>query len=1040
MQTGRLGNVFTGLLSGFALASGLAQYWLNCGTTLPAQTGLAAMLGLAIIVWRILNRPILSGSLANAVTLFVLSAATMLLPTMFSFCGRLVTATGIDPTTSRTAQTAYFGCVATATLLILVVSVLRMVASGSSGGSTAIGLLHGALFICPWLGPRGCGLVAAFLGLIGFVVVLIRWSRQSVSKQSETTSYRVVSNERVSTLAIRGGLIAVGLLWVTAQRMERQIVPESFIFSMVEFAMLLGGLAFGSKHPSQQPQRILTLGAITVAAGSWLCLAAVPMWTWLALQENVHLSQVWLLWPLRLGLILPVLAPLAIFNGQLMHLGRAVLAPQSDSECTGGRPPRSPVSALVLIAAMVSSMWLLPSLGVWWLTLIGSSILVALAALCCDWSQVWDEVDRLVTLRNWRKWRFVGALILVGFAITAPVWVRYQPADPARLLFDGNVFAAHRQRTPWEQLPAIDEARVAFVSEADNGTLTAWKLRGSTFLIRENGIPKGSFASRPQLAPRYLPEVLATVLPMTVFNGPQSVLLLGVRGGEPLATVAAFPLQRVLAIEPDRGVSEFARRLLSESGSLAVSEDSWFETRICEPTLALQTLREKFDVILASPNQPSLPSAAIGFTAESLRAAGSCLTNDGVLAIRFSHADLGPRPIRVLAKTLSSVFAHVAAIEMVPGELLFVATNSLQGLARDGFVERLQRPQVRELLASCGWDWSSPLRLGLQDADAIAAWAGHRDGAINEAANSTWPFRLPTEVMKWDSKIQQVRAELQKHERFLMAWGGPDAETADVATRLSEWDLSRQVVRRHADEFWAYRKQVKDHMTKSPRSMIQQVGLKQTESGLHPDDERRLRYFRTLGDVSKRPHPTAADFDRIRQYETPFDPLVTPFLHGEIAELSPRCEPRDIANELRHRLASVNFTAAGDRSIRNVTDALEFLNTNPDALPDAAERFDQINSLLQTLLHRWHARGTFKPISSKVALNDIERSISAAESTFVTCDAIAATQAVCPVAWHARQTFIDRQLVRRLRTYRSDVLAHFIKTEQTKAELKTQSE
>ena len=460
--------------------------------------------------------------------------------------------------------------------------------------------------------------------------------------------------------------------------------------------------------------------------------------------------------------------------------------------------------------------------------------------------------------------------------------------------------------------------------------------------------------------------------------------------------------------------------------------DDRLETRVCDPALAVRTINEKFDVIIASADQPSLPQAANSFTVESLRSAARCLNDDGLFAIRFQHIDLGPRSIRALAATMSAAFREVTAVEIAPGELLFLGTQSERGFAREGFVERWQRPHVRKLLASAGWDWCAPLRLSMLNGEAIEQLVSQPGGIVNVASRSTWPFRLPTEVMRWENKLQQVQTELAKHSRFLLAWGGDEAQNADVAARLSEWELSRAIIRRHQDEFWAYRKQVKDHMTGSTRAMIQQVSHTKTESGLHPDDDRRLRYFRTIGELAKNSRLTETDLDRLRRFESPFDPLVTQFLHQEVVELSSRCSDREPTAELRHRLAAIYFSTPADRSIRNVADAMQFVNSTPAAITDKAERFDQLNALLQMLLSRWSARGEFRPTSSRVALNDIERSIAAAETSFATLDMLAAEGIVPAAEWSARKQYLERRLVRPLRTYRGQVLQQYVKNERTK--------
>lgn len=214
--------------------------------------------------------------------------------------------------------------------------------------------------------------------------------------------------------------------------------------------------------------------------------------------------------------------------------------------------------------------------------------------------------------------------------------------------------------------------------------------------------------------------------------------------------------------------------------------------------------------------------------------------------------------------------------------------------------------------------------------------------------------------------------------------------------------------------------------------MIQQVSHTKTESGLHPDDDRRLRYFRTIGELAKNSRLTETDLDRLRRFESPFDPLVTQFLHQEVVELSSRCSDREPTAELRHRLAAIYFSTPADRSIRNVADAMQFVNSTPAAITDKAERFDQLNALLQMLLSRWSARGEFRPTSSRVALNDIERSIAAAETSFATLDMLAAEGIVPAAEWSARKQYLERRLVRPLRTYRGQVLQQYVKNERTK--------
>ncbi|TXT35131.1 MAG: hypothetical protein FD138_1504 [Planctomycetota bacterium] len=983
MQNTRWWNGIVGGVSGLALVAAVCQFWLNAGTSLPAQTALAVTVIVAVLANALMPARWRFGLVPQSIRLFVLSAWSVALPSLFAAAWRAVEGTGFDFSSSLIGQCCCLTLLALVTLGVPAICSLSLIVPErrtSFGVGFAMTFAVGGIGLAMFIGPDGCGLLSAVGGLIAFVVLLVRGSRNvgHVFNVPGPLKWHAGNVPHVV------GQIAVVIAWVIGQRLCRQLIPDSFALMTFEWSVLVAGIAVGGLLSGKAQPRQLLVGGFGLACWMWLLLAAFPLGVRLAVWENSTISQVWLLQSLRMAMVGVALGPIALSCGAL--IGRRG-------------------SAVAVIGSATVVMWLLPSIGVWNLALAATSLLLVVAAdglrrmspisrnVLASGSMVGKQPDASAFRLKSLSTGALSAMLL--FTLTAPAWVRYRPELAAKVLFDTGVFVASRAETPWEQLPVLDEGRAAVVVEGDRGTLTAWKFAGSRFLVRENGIPKGTLATNANLAPRFLPDVLPTVLPLVTHARPRSVLLLGLRAGEPLVAAAVFPLQRIVCVEADRGVTRLCRSLFSRDGVAATMNDDRLETRVCDPMLAVRTMREKFDVIVASADQPSLSQASSSFTVESIQSVANCLDDDGLFAIRFQHVDLGLRSVRALAATMSAVFREVSAVEMAPGELLFLGTQSELGFAREGFIDRWQRPQVRELLASAGWDWSASLRLPMLNHDAIQELAGQRGGVVNVASRSTWPFRLPTEVMRWENKLQLVQMELAKHSHFLLAWGGEAADNADVAARLSEWELSRAIIRRHQDEFWAYRKQVKDHMTGSTRAMIQQVSHTKTESGLHPDDDRRLRYFRTIGELAKKSALTEADLDRLRRFESPFDPLVTPF-------------------------------------IRNVADALQFANSTPAAVADKVERFDQINALLQMLLARWGARGEFRPTSSRVALNDIERSIAAVETSFTTLDMLAA-EGVVPVAdWDARKQHLERRLVRPLRTYRGQVLQHYVKNERTK--------
>jgi len=283
--------------------------------------------------------------------------------------------------------------------------------------------------------------------------------------------------------------------------------------------------------------------------------------------------------------------------------------------------------------------------------------------------------------------------------------------------------------------------------------------------------------------------------------------------------------------------------------------------------------------------------------------------------------------------------------------------------------------------------------------------------------------------MRWAAKRQEVMALMSSRARLLAGLLGKAAQDPHIRLRLREVQTRSDLLRQYPDQYWAYRKEVKRQLTKRPRSTIRLVSGEEPRRVRHPDDRHRLDYFEALSEAARHPTP-----DRIRTVETfkaPYDPLISYFLHPEVASLWARSSQRDEAAELRHRLHTVYFAPAGSRAVRDVIQAMELLQERPDALPDPSARWDHFNALLQTLVDRWLNRSSVRPSSTQIALNDIDQSLLAVQGTLAAMDRLRAEAGVPWDEWKARRTFLAKTLVGPLKAYRSQILAHHWKTSRT---------
>jgi hypothetical protein len=196
---------------------------------------------------------------------------------------------------------------------------------------------------------------------------------------------------------------------------------------------------------------------------------------------------------------------------------------------------------------------------------------------------------------------------------------------------------------------------------------------------------------------------------------------------------------------------------------------------------------------------------------------------------------------------------------------------------------------------------------------------------------------------------------------------------------------------------------------------------------MHPVDEQRKNYVIALGKAAETGHPERERLAELVRSAEPYDPLITYFMHHEAAAIYARSEPHDLQAELEHRLYASYFADPSDRSVRNVARALTLLAEHPETVPNAAQRWDHMNALLQVLKLRWANRSGATPAPARIELNDVEKSVSAIELAFAEMERIGPDAGLSDGEWQSRKQVLEISLVRPLRTYRGRLLPHHLK-------------
>lgn len=817
-------------------------------------------------------------------------------------------------------------------------------------------------------------------------------------------------------------MIAFGGMVAWSGRVLDQLLPTTITLAGAKWACLLlgwaAGLGWRNRRTQAQAQAHSGSGALfSFFVGAWVVViaAAFPWLIDVCLNLTVYVSNVILLTFARFVVVLSVICPLGFAWGTYS-------AAAYRWECSKREPHSQVLPAVPLLVAAFAAGWLF---GRWVLiphvSMVANVVGFAVVSLLLSGVRCLFERS---CFRGWTNRAAMAAfslLMLSSFAFAS----HYRPARSARLLFSAPVFGAKHAKLDAELLTALDEGRLVSTREGQLGTYTLWKYRGVQFQLRECGLPKGMVSGNTTMCPDFSAEILPAALPLVLHEQPASLLILGLGSGVSVTTALAFPTQEVTCVETDPALIQLVKEQIWTQQRDNPTDDPRLTVLPVDPAIWVRSKTAAFDVIVSQPHQATLAENTPYFTEGFYREAARKLTEDGLFCQRFTCIDFGPEPLRVAANTMQSVFRDVVFLEMAGGEMLLIGSNSAKGVAREDFMERLQREHVRRHLGHIGWDWSVPLNLTAFNQESLKKFARENSSwstQPNTSTNGTLAFRLPGEMMRWGPKPLENQTALVQHVGRFAEWSDIDPRDPDLLRRLAEVTGQRKLMATNPDKYWAYRKTVKDQITKRPRTIIVQVKGEMPRQDIHPDEKRRLAYFRALGDTVKHHPHRLEDIAKVEEFAEPYDPLLTFFLHQEAAELHTRAAERDYPAELLHRLHSVYFADPQDRSVRNITSALDLLCNHPEACPDPTQRWDYLNGLLQMLKQRWAIRAGVTPSSTETVLNDVQKSLTAVNRALQTMDKeLQADAGIDPDHWKARRRFLESTVVHPLRAYRKQL-------------------
>jgi hypothetical protein len=1003
-RSARAQSLATGVISGLFCGVWISQFVLAWGASAEVGSAIVMAVGAgALAVWAIPGRQRISGSpwrwLGPAVW-------AVFFPQLIQWTLGLAARQTWE---SLAQPRAVFGMSLTAALLtlspatFLVLTLSKRNEAGVPSAAWWFGL-SAALILAPvtvftWFDPQSVALCAALICIASFVAAL--W-RPSVEVQDvEGTDVEAVTTsirwKDVAGLSAAAG--AAGLAFAAISRLDSQLFLPVASLSFATWGGWACGIAVGvalvrrwRSSTSQAAASALLL------IGGWLGIQVIGCETMMrfALWISAEVSSLPLIFGLRMLATACLFAPIGI------ALGRCLASHQ-------GKIAHSWSPAIVaawFTAGLATGGWITFNLAQF----------AALAGTFCG-------AGGLLSLAAWSRpqWSRRAGWTGAAAACAATAAAIHSPNldRSGRILFSSTHFQAAASGYDLPLLSNLDDARLCWATQTPAATWTVWSQNAVQQRLLRNGIARGVISADPRICPQVATDVLTSLLPIALHSQPRRVLILSAECPVAVATVMALPIERIQCIDREPASLNWCYESLLALRPQYAQGDDRLSLRRVDPQFAVRAAHEAFDVIIAPQSDIASAAGASTLTTEHFGSIASLLSDEGLFCQRLTCVDLGAAATWPIIRSMQAAFPQVALFEASPGDWLLV--GSREPLVIDEtLVTKLETPHVREILAGAGWDWS--IVMGLRFADSKTLAASTSQASADSVASAEQLFRTPLEVMRWGAKNVERRDWLAKVSAPMANRITETGVVTDISQRLSDVRLAQQILTDHPDQFWSYRHFVKKRLQDRPRSKVIQVKDEGLRHGLHPEDSRRKEYLKALGEAVNGSDMGAAA-DLLSGYSMPFDPLVSPFIAREAAEIEQRSGSVNYDLICRCWLTSVYYAPPSDHSVRNVCDGLMALVEHPEVGGDAETRWDRTNALMEALKQRWSLRRNTSG-QLKFGVADAEATLQVAAEAIDELGKLRLSAGIDASDFEARKLVLERQLIQPVRAWRAQQSAY----------------
>ncbi|MBI5366706.1 MAG: hypothetical protein HZA54_06690 [Planctomycetes bacterium] len=415
-----------------------------------------------------------------------------------------------------------------------------------------------------------------------------------------------------------------------------------------------------------------------------------------------------------------------------------------------------------IAGSLAAGFWLVPTLGVYWTTVLGAGVNLLLAAVAVLLGAA--PLPRRLAL---------AAVPLAAGLVLIPLLPRW---DPGLMTSGVHTYAPVYLKAEGGMLAVKGRRELLYYKEGLNGfvTVEAERDRPQVRSLLVNGKSDASTLTDMRT------QMLLGHLPCLFHARPSSALVIGLGSGITVHSAALHPVDVLDVVEIEDAVREASEFFVAENGG--VLRDRRVRLHVDDGRNYVRASGRRWDVIVSEPSNPWLSGPSHLFTREAFAELRRALKPGGVIAQWIQCYALDEALGRTLVRTFTSVFPHVLlyADPLALGDVILLGSEEPLTLDLPRLDERVARAGVGAELRGLGLERPAALLGGLLlgEADVVRFGAGAR---LNTDDLPIVEFEAPRWLHRHELAERLYRALLGARREDALPLAGRTLDPAEAA-------------------------------------------------------------------------------------------------------------------------------------------------------------------------------------------------------------------------------------------------------------------